>query len=96
MTETVKHFTTLQPIMTNTLKLETTPQKKSRRGKYDQSMIDALCAEAEKIPDEMTPAMEEAVRRYEEKLAMANNIESQLINYQLTTQNERVNLYKTT
>ena len=47
--------------------LDLSPKKKARRGKYDQEAIDALLAKAEKLPEEMTPAMEEAVRKYEEK-----------------------------
>ena len=86
-------MTTITP---SSLNLEVTPKKEKRRGKYDQATIDALLAKAENLPDEMTPEMEEDVRRYEKKLAMANNLESQLINHQITTQNERVNLYKTT
>lgn len=48
-----------------TQRLDLTPKKKARLGKYDQETLDALLAKP--IPEEMTPAMEEAVKKYEEK-----------------------------
>ncbi len=56
------------PTLTPSQTLDLTPKKKSRRGKYDQEALDTLLAKAEKLPEQMTPAMEEAVRKYEEKI----------------------------
>ncbi len=49
-----------------TQRLDLTPKKKARLGKYDQETLDALLAKP--IPEEMTPAMEEAVKKYEENM----------------------------